>query len=120
MIAKIKNLDARKERYLRDSLQTRMGGLAANLARVKSFSDSDNNSAVVYLLLEESKYYIEWAGCEMDAETAASLVDLQRKISGWQLRWDSIWSDKDRRKMLAKIAARWSSEILRKSGLLDQ
>jgi hypothetical protein len=120
MMIKIKNLEERKERFLRDNLPIRMGGLAANLARIKSFSESDDNSAAVYLLLEESKYYIEWAGREMDAEKAAPLINLQRKISGWQQRWDSVWSDKDRRKMLAKVAERWSLEILRKSGLLDQ
>jgi len=119
MMTKINNLDARKERYLRDDLPVRLGGLAANLARVKSFSESDANSEAVYLLLEESKYYIEWAGPEMDAREAVSLIDLQRVISGWQLRWDSVWSDIDRRKMLARVTTRWSTEILRKSGLLN-
>ncbi len=116
----IKNLEERRERYLRDSTPVRMGGLAANLARIKSFSEYDDNSSAVFHLLEESKYYIEWAGREMDVNAAIPLVDLQRKISGWQLRWDSIWADQVRRKMLAKVASHYSSEILRNSGLISQ
>jgi len=116
----IKNLKERKERFMRDSEPIRLGGLAANLARIKSFSENDDNATVVFHLLEESKYYIEWAGHEMDVNSAVQLVDLQRKISGWQLRFDTVWADKTKRKMLAKASARWSSEILRSSGLLEK
>ena len=35
----MKNLEAIQERYLRDPLPVRLGGLAANLARVESFSN---------------------------------------------------------------------------------
>ena len=116
----IKNLKERKERFMRDSEPIRMGGLAANLARIKSFSENDDNATAVFHLLEESKYYIEWAGHEMDVNSAVQLVDLQRKISGWQLRFDTVWADTTKRKMLAKAAARWSSVILRSSGLLER
>jgi len=116
----IKNLEERKERYMRDSEPIRMGGLAANLARIKSFSENDDNATVVFHLLEESKYYIEWAGLEMDVNSVIQLIDLQRKISGWQLRFDTVWADKARRKMLARASARWSSIILKKSGLLEK
>lgn len=116
----IKNLKERKERFMRDSESIRMGGLAANLARIRSFSENDDNGTVVYHLLEESKYYIEWAGLEMDVNSVTQLVELQRRISSWQLRFDTLWEDKVRRRMLAKASAHWSSVILSKSGLLEK
>lgn len=116
----IKNLESRKERYMRDSEPIRMGGLAANLARIKSFSENDDNAVAVYHLLEESKFYIEWAGLEMDADKAKEIVDLQRRISSWQLKFDEVWKDKARRRMLARSSAYWSSLILKNSGLLEK
>ena len=95
----IKNLEERRERFMRDSEPIRMGGLAANLARIKSFSENDDNATAVFHLLEESKYYIEWAWHEMDVNSAVLLVDLQRIISGWQLRFDTVWADKTKKKI---------------------
>jgi hypothetical protein len=97
-----------------------MGGLAANLARIKSFSENDDNAVVVYHLLEESKFYIEWAGLEMETSKASDIVELQRRISIWQLRFDEVWKDKTRRRMLARFSAHWSSVVLKNSGLLEK
>ena len=36
-----------QERYLRDDLPVRLGGLAANLSRIKSFSVNDASGDVV-------------------------------------------------------------------------
>ena len=36
-----------KERYLRDDQSTRLGGLAANLARIQSFSSNDGHRQAV-------------------------------------------------------------------------
>lgn len=50
-----------RECYLRDELPTRLGGLAANLARIKSFSSHPADRELVESLLEESKFFIEWS-----------------------------------------------------------
>ena len=58
------NAQAKKERFLRDPIPVRLGGLAANLARVDSFSQNPANQAAVFDLFEESKYFIEWTAAE--------------------------------------------------------
>lgn len=116
----IKNLEMRKERYLRDGIPIRLGGLAANLARVRSFSENVENSDVVFQLLEESKYFIEWIGRELDIDSAVRLCAMQRQMAVWQLNWASVWNDSNSRKRVATDSARWSTEIIMNSGLLDQ
>ena len=116
----IKNLDQRKQRYMLDAIPVRLGGIAANLARVKSFSQHDDNSDAVFQLLDESKYYIEWTGRELDTEMIVRLIELQRQIAGWQYNWQSVWPDKDLRGKMINETSKWSSMIIMSSGLLDQ
>ncbi|MBH0198040.1 MAG: hypothetical protein HP497_01305 [Nitrospira sp.] len=113
------DLTAVRERFQQDDLPTRLGGLAANLARVSSFSKNVNNKDAVYGLLEESKYFIEWSAGEADAERAADLVELQVQLSRWQYHWPSLWDDSTRRENLTTQARLWSDRVLQASGILD-
>ncbi len=97
-----------RERYMRDPLPVRLGGLAANLSRIKSFSANDAS------LIDESKMFIEWA----EIHTAEKLVELQIQLARWKLAWDGIWSDKIKREQVAKQSASWSMQVLELSGLL--
>lgn len=114
------NLTEIKERYLRDSVPVRLGGLAANLARVKSFSKNSANQAAVFDLFEESKHFIEWTARETEFETTVELVKLQLQIAVWQRQWQTIWSDDESRNLVAQTSADWSKKVLEKSGLLKQ
>jgi len=81
---------SRRERYLRDALPIRLGGLAANLARVKSFSDHPDHREVVESLIDESKFFIEWAAPDADLLVQAALVELQVQLACWQHAWAGI------------------------------
>jgi len=114
----MKNALALRERYLRDSPAVRLGGLAANLARVQSFSDHEGHGDVVRQLLEESKWLIEWATPEAEPDVRALLVDCQRQLARWTLAWGRIWSDPERRTRVSTEAGEWSRHLLELSGLL--
>jgi hypothetical protein len=107
-----------RERYLRDELPVRLGGLAANLARIKSFSDHPDHRNVVGALVEESKFFIEWAAPEAELEVQARLVELQLLLVRWQRRWEDIWADPVQRAAVAEQAHHWSKQVLEMSGLL--
>ena len=66
-----------RERYLRDQLSVRLGGLAANLARIRSFSDHPDHRDVVESLLEESKFFIEWTVPDAELDVQTVFVELQ-------------------------------------------
>lgn len=108
-----------RNRYLRDDVPIRLGGLAANLRRVKSFTSHAGNRDAVESLLDESKFFIEWTAGDTAVDEAAELVGLQLQISRWQLNWPAIWADTARRNQVAEQAGTWSDRVLVLSGLLS-
>ncbi len=116
----MKDMQAKKERFLRDSISIRLGGMAANLARIKSFSNNSANESAVFDLFEETKYFIEWTANETEINTASELAELQLQIAIWQRNWESNWSSSENRKVVASRSAAWSRKLLERSGLLDR
>ena len=114
----MKNEAAIKERYLQDPLPIRLGGLAANLARVQSFSDHPKNRDVVKNILEESKFFIEWTALEATPDLQAELVVLKQQLSLWHDGWNVLWADETLRQAVAAKAGSWSQRVLKASGLL--
>jgi hypothetical protein len=106
-----------RERYLRDGLPIRLGGLAANLGRIQSFAAGGASDAVVESLMDESKYFIEWTAAEAEVNIAAELVELQVELAGWQLRWRRT-RDAVLREQVVDQAGVWSDRVLEMSGLL--
>lgn len=99
-------------------MPVRLGGLAANLARVRSFAEHPDHCDVVERLLDESKFFIEWTAPEAGLDSQAELVDLQIQLAHWQHVWKRIWDDPARRAGVAEEAGAWSERVLEMSGLL--
>ena len=114
----MKDYTAIQARYMRDVLSIRLGGLAANLRRVQSFTKNDANRDVVESMVDESKHFIEWTAAEADIEKAAELVELQIQLASWQYKWPDIWNDPVRRREVAEQSGRWSDRVLELSGLM--
>ncbi len=115
----MKDYTAIQARYLRDDLPIRLGGLAANLRRVQSFSRNDANRDVVESMLDESKHFIEWTAAEADIDKAAELVELQVQLARWQYKWQEIWNDPMKRREVAEQSGRWSDRVLELSGWME-
>jgi hypothetical protein len=81
----VRNLRAIKNRYLQDDLTVRLGGIAANLARIASCSNYPNEWEAVQSMLEESKFFIEWTAPEASLNVQAYLVELQIQLALWHL-----------------------------------
>ncbi len=107
-----------QKRYLRDTLPVRLGGLAANLSRIRSFVAHEANRDAVETLIDESKYFIEWTAADAEVEVSAELVELQVQLAKWQCQWAQIWADPFRRGQVAEASSVWSKRILELSGLL--
>jgi len=106
-----------RERYMRDELPIRLGGLAANLIRIKSFSANENSRETVASLIDESKMFIEWTAAQAEINTAAMMVDIQVQLALWQIRWERIWANPVQRRQIAEQSGIWSKQILELSGL---
>ena len=112
--------DTLHKRYLQQTLPIRLGGLAADLARIASTAPIPVVPAVTSLL-EASRAFIEWATPDLVSERvndAARLVEIQRELTRWQVSWHTAQHDPTARAQLAAQAQIWSDEILKMSGLL--
>lgn len=109
---------ATKTRYLQFDPSHRLGHLASNLARIRSFCNDPLHQEVTLSVIEESQYFIEWTAPSLDLDIATELVDLQRLLSYWKHHWSVLWSNPNYRSQVAKQAQRWSDRILDHSGLL--
>lgn len=76
----MKNMEQIKERYLQEPFNMRLGHLAADLARLSTFS----NKEAIRDILEETKFFIEWTAREASFDIQAILSEIQSKVALWQ------------------------------------
>ncbi len=115
----MKDLEGRRTRYLRDSLPIRLGGLAANLARISSLTRRETINPAIETMFEESLYFIEWTAVEAEPAVAAELVDIQLMLALWRKAWPEAQQHKPQRILLSVQAKQWADQVLDYSGLLD-
>lgn len=113
----MKDFSATRRRYLRDPLSVRLGGLAADLARIGSASVNPVNSRAVETLLEEARRFVEWTAEALDPDVAGELVDLQLALTLWLQVWKDAQTNPAQRALLAHEAVCWSDRVLAHSGL---
>lgn len=106
-----------RSRYLQDPISVRLGGLAANLARISSFSKNDDHQEAVLTTLQESKWFIEWTAGELDVQKATVLVRLQVQLAIWQIQSQKKWHEAKWRLELETRSKELSQQILEMSGL---
>ena len=111
---------ALRQRDRRDPVSVRLGGIAANLARIGTFSDNPDHGGAVLRLVRESEFFIEWTAADVPRNELADLADLQRTLAVWHYSWPRAWSDQSARELLAAQAGQWSQKILAMSGLLPR
>ena len=107
----MQHIEKIKHRFLKNNLANCLGCIAANLARVKSFSGVANNEKAVNDLIEESKFFIEWTAPRASLEIQEVLVNLQIQLAMWRY---------SRENEIIKLAQIWSNKILKLSGLLNE
>jgi hypothetical protein len=113
----MKDKEKHRQRFLRDPLPRRLGGLAATLGRISSSARKSTDPASVANLLDEAKHLIEWTAADTEPETAAELVRIQTMISLWQRAWDEAIQSPKQRILLSMQAKHWSDKALDFSGL---
>jgi hypothetical protein len=114
----MKNKEKLRERFMRDPLPRRLGGLAATLARISSSARHAADPAIIAQQLDEAKHLIEWTAAEAEPEVAAELVQTQLLITLWQKVWENTPQDIHQRTLLATQAKYWADKTLDAAGLL--
>jgi hypothetical protein len=104
---------------MRDPVPVRMGGLAADLARIGSTASNPANSRVIQVLLEETRRFIEWTALETSLRVAHQLVDMQVALTLWLHVWPQAQHEPTQRALLAHQCRWWSDWVIQESGLLE-
>lgn len=105
--------------FQRDSVQNRLGHIASNLARVRTFCNNGYEKGVLSVI-EQTKDFIEWTAAEIEPEQAEELVNIQVQLALWQLTWSNNWFDSNKRTEIAVKAGAYSDRVLDMSGLLSE
>ncbi len=114
----MKDREKLRERFLRDPLPRRLGGLAATLGRISSSARRATDPEIVSNLLDEAKHLIEWTAADAEPETAAELVRMQTMITLWQRAWEEASRNPKQRILLSVQAKDWSDKAVDFSGLM--
>ena len=114
----MKDFERLRERFLRDPLPRRLGGLAATLGRISSSARKSTDPMIVANLLDEAKHLIEWTAAEVEPEAAAELVHIQTMLTLWQGAWDEASQSPKQRLLLSVQAKDWSDKAVDFSGLV--
>ncbi|MCL4529770.1 MAG: hypothetical protein M1282_10185 [Chloroflexi bacterium] len=114
----MKDKEKLRERFLRDPLPRRLGGLAATLGRISSSARKSTNPMIVANLLDEAKHLIEWTAADAEPEAASELVRIQTMITLWQRAWSEASQNPQQRILLSVQAKDWSDKAVDFSGLI--
>jgi hypothetical protein len=106
-----------RQRFLRDPLPRRLGGLAATFGRISSSARKSSEPAIMVDLLDEARRMIEWTAGEAEPETAAELVRIQTLLTVWQKAWETASQNPQQRLLLSLQAKHWSDKAVDFSGL---
>ena len=107
-----------RERFLRDPLPRRLGGLAATFGRISSSARNSTDPNLVANLLDEAKHLIEWTAAETEPETAADLVRMQTLLTLWQRAWTEASQNQQQQLLLSVQAKDWSDKAVDFSGFV--
>jgi hypothetical protein len=113
------NLDKKQAHFQSDKTSTRLGHIASNLARIRTFCNSAYREAVESVT-DETICFIEWTAAEIEPEYAEELVNIQVQLARWKITFDRIWSDGSKRRKIEEQSNTWSERVLDMSGLLSE
>lgn len=111
------SIDELNERFAKDSVPVRLGGIASDLARLAGLMRSHtNNSSSIENVLMELKLFTEWVAKDINLSAQETVLSLQRNLADWSLNGFTGARLND----IEKQAQNWSGAILDISGLLHE
>ncbi len=100
-------LDEKQARFQSEKASIRLGHIASNLARLRTFCNIAYPEAVESVA-DETIYFIEWTAAEIEPEYAEELVNIQVQLARWKLKFDSIFFNDSERRNISEQASVWS------------
>jgi hypothetical protein len=107
----------RRQRFLQESPERRLGAIAANLSRIRSCLASGRDGAAALGMIGESRNFIEWSIPELDTPIQADLQALDSELATWLDRWEATWGNLKNREAAGQAVGTWCDRVLDLTGL---
>ena len=107
-------------RFLKDSSSRQLANIAADLARIQSFLGKEAGEDVLAGLIEESRFFAEWAAPAAGAQERLLLRRMMRSLTRWRKLLPLLLQQAAACRALAGEAGTWSKRMLAVAGLLPR
>lgn len=108
-----------QERFFRESPEMRLGHLASDLSRIASFIEMQAKTEAIKAVIEESKFFAEWAAQDAKPEIQMSLAEIQSFLTQKELELNSLSDNHEWKKEVSQYVRACSDGLLKKAGLID-
>ena len=115
----MRNQNELQERFLKENATMRLGHLASDLGRIASLLGMRVGGETVKTVIEESKFFAEWAAPEVEPKVQELLADIQSFLALTELEWNGSSDRSEWRGVTARQLRYWSDELLKKAGFID-
>ncbi|MBW4621128.1 MAG: hypothetical protein KME17_17440 [Cyanosarcina radialis HA8281-LM2] len=110
----------KQQDFGKQDLPDRLHQLAENLSQMQKLCASESPRSLMFDLIKESRYFIEWTVPDLvkiDIDRAAELVDLGRVLTRWLFNLEKTWSDRQEKLQVAQQAEQWLKRVVEMSQL---
>ena len=108
-----------KDRFSTEPLPLQLGAIAANLARIRSFSDHPEHMTIVEGMIAETIGFVEFLLSHPRSDHPEELPELREWLTLQASDWNAICASRDAVASVAAEAGLWSDRVLQRSGLLN-
>ena len=112
----LKNRLEIQERFLKEDAQKKLGHLASDLARAASLIEMQMSRETIEAVMEESKFFAEWAVQDREPELQMFLAEIQSSLALTALEWESFSTNSEWRQQVVQSLRKWSDGLLKKAG----
>ena len=97
----------------------RLGHLASDLARIASFIEMQLKTEAVKSVIEESKFFAEWAARDEKPEIQMFLAEIRSFLAQKESELNFLSNNKEWKKEVSQYVRACSDGLLKKAGLID-
>lgn len=101
-----------------ERLSIRLERLTQNFMKMASLSLDITNIEAVYVILRQSKVFLELTAIDLDIDSAFELAQMQLQLSQWHIQWSEIWASDSGRLEISTLTQAWSTRIQEMAGIL--
>jgi hypothetical protein len=108
-----------QDRFLTEPLPLQLGAIAANLSRIRSFSDHPGHMKIVEGMIAETIGFVGFLLSRPQPSLPEELTELREWLAMRAGDWGVISADPEAVAIVAAEAGAWSDRVLQRSGLLN-